>query len=90
MLSHIAINSPRYPPSIKPIELANSIGLIDGGYRGELMAMCDNIKSEPYTAEKGQRLFQIVACDCSSITYELVNELSDTTWGSGGFGSTGK
>ncbi len=73
-----------------PLRLANSIGLIDGGYRGELMAMCDNIKSEPYTAEKGQRLFQIVACDCSPITYELVNELSETTRGSGGFGSTGK
>ena len=81
---------PRSSISKTPLRLANSIGLIDGGYRGELMAMCDNIKSEPYTAEKGQRLFQIVAFDCSPITYELVNELSETTRGSGGFGSTGK
>ena len=81
---------PRSSISKTPLRLANSIGLIDGGYRGELMAMCDNIKSETYTAEKGQRLFQIVACDCSPITYELVNELSETTRGSGGFGSTGK
>ena len=81
---------PRSSISKTPLRLANSIGLIDGGYRGELMAMCDNIKSEPYTAEKGQRLFQIVACDCSPITYELVTELSETTRGSGGFGSTGK
>lgn len=81
---------PRSSISKTPLRLANSIGLIDGGYRGELMAMCDNIKSEPYTAKKGQRLFQIVACDCSPITYELVNELSETTRGSGGFGSTGK
>lgn len=81
---------PRSSISKTPLRLANCIGLIDGGYRGELMAMCDNIKSEPYTAEKGQRLFQIVACDCSPITYELVNELSETTRGSGGFGSTGK
>ncbi len=81
---------PRSSISKTPLRLANSIGLIDGGYRGELMAMCDNIKPEPYTAEKGQRLFQIVACDCSPITYELVNELSETTRGSGGFGSTGK
>ena len=81
---------PRSSISKTPLRLANSIGLIDGGYRGELMAMCDNIKSEPYTAEKGQRLFQIVACDCSPITYELVNELSETTRGSGGLGSTGK
>ena len=81
---------PRSSISKTPLRLANSIGLIDGGYRGELMAMCDNVKAEPYTVEEGQRLFQIVACDCSPITYELVEELSETTRGIGGFGSTGK
>jgi dUTP pyrophosphatase len=70
--------------------MANSIGLIDGGYRGELIAMCDNIKDFTFTAEKGQRLFQVVACDCSPIFYELAEALSETTRGSGGFGSTGK
>ena len=81
---------PRSSISKTPLRLANSIGLIDGGYRGELMAMCDNVKAEPYTVEKGQRLFRIVACDCSPITYELMDELSETTRGIGGFGSTGK
>ena len=81
---------PRSSISKTPLRMANSIGLIDGGYRGELIAMCDNIKAEPYTIEKGQRLFQIVACDCSPIFYELVDELSETTRGAGGFGSTGK
>jgi len=81
---------PRSSISKTPLRLANSIGLIDGGYRGELMAMCDNIKDFSFTAEKGTRLFQIVACDCSPIYYELVEDLSETTRGSGGFGSTGK
>ena len=81
---------PRSSISKTPLRLANSIGLIDGGYRGEIMAMCDNIKSEIYTVEKGQRLFQIISCDCSPITYELSENLSETTRGSGGFGSTGK
>ena len=81
---------PRSSISKTPLRLANSIGLIDGGYRGELIAMCDNVKAEPYAVEEGQRLFQIVACDCSPITYELVEELSETTRGIGGFGSTGK
>ncbi len=81
---------PRSSISKTPLRMANSIGLIDGGYRGELIAMCDNIKDFPYTAEKGQRLFQVVACDCSPIYYELAEELSETTRGSGGFGSTGK
>lgn len=81
---------PRSSISKTPLRLANSVGLIDGGYRGELIAMCDNIKDFSYTAEKGQRLFQVVACDCSPIFYELVEELSETTRGAGGFGSTGK
>lgn len=81
---------PRSSISKTPLRLANSIGLIDGGYRGEIMAMCDNIKSNAYTVEKGQRLFQIVSCDSSPISYELVEDLSETTRGEGGFGSTGK
>ena len=81
---------PRSSISKTPLRLANSIGLIDGGYRGEIMAPCDNIKDSNYTVEKGQRLFQLVAADCSSISYKIVNELSETSRGSGGFGSTGK
>ena len=80
---------PRSSISKTPLRMANSIGLIDGGYRGEIMAVCDNIKSESYTAEKGQRLFQLVATDSSPIQYELVEELEMTTRGTGGFGSTG-
>jgi len=80
---------PRSSISKTPLRMSNSIGLIDGGYRGEIMAMCDNIKSETYTAEKGQRLFQLVATDSSPIHFELVEELEMTTRGTGGFGSTG-
>ncbi len=80
---------PRSSISKTPLRMANSIGLIDGGYRGEIMAVCDNIKSESYTAEKGQRLFQLVATDSSPSQYELVEELEMTTRGTGGFGSTG-
>ena len=80
---------PRSSISKTPLRMANSIGLIDGGYRGEIMAVCDNIKSEDYTVEKGQRLFQLVAADSSPIEYELVEKIEMTTRGTGGFGSTG-
>jgi dUTP pyrophosphatase len=73
-----------------PLRLANAVGLIDAGYRGEIMAVVDNIKKEDYTVEPGQRLFQLVAMDGSPIYFELVEELSDTSRGGGGFGSTGK
>ena len=81
---------PRSSIAKTPLRLCNSIGLIDGGYRGELMTVVDNVKTEDYTVEPGQRLFQLVAMDGSSIHIEIVDELSETTRGSGGFGSTGK
>ena len=81
---------PRSSISKTPLRMSNSIGLIDGGYRGEIMASCDNIKDFDYTVEKGQRLFQLVAIDSSPISYKVVDKLSETTRGDGGFGSTGK
>tara|TARA_A100001011_G_scaffold229385_1_gene237513 strand:+ start:414 stop:851 length:438 start_codon:yes stop_codon:yes gene_type:complete len=80
---------PRSSISKTPLRLANSIGLIDWGYRGEIMAVCDNIKDYDFSISKGDRLFQIVSSDMSSIEFEIANELSETTRGSGGFGSTG-
>ena len=80
---------PRSSISRTPLRMANSIGLIDGGYRGEIIAVCDNIKGAPYTVHQGDRLFQLVALDGSPIEYELRDELSATTRGGGGFGSTG-
>ena len=81
---------PRSSISKTPLRMSNSIGLIDGGYRGEIMASCDNIKDFSFKVEKGQRLFQLVAVDSSPISYKVVDELSETTRGKGGFGSTGK
>ena len=80
---------PRSSISKTPIRLCNSIGLIDAGYRGEIMAAVDNIKQEDYTINSGQRLFQIVAMDGSPLSFELVGKLSTTGRGTGGFGSTG-
>ena len=80
---------PRSSISKTPLRLSNSIGLIDGGYRGEIMAAVDNIKNKSFTVEPGQRLFQLVAIDGSPIHFELVDELTETDRGEGGFGSTG-
>ena len=81
---------PRSSISKTPLRMSNSIGLIDGGYRGEIMACCDNIKNGRYFIKEGERLFQLVAANCSKIEYELRDELSDSSRGAGGFGSTGK
>ena len=81
---------PRSSISKTPLRMSNSIGLIDGGYRGEIMACCDNIKNYSYKVSKGDRLFQLVATDSSEIKFKIVNELNESSRGSGGFGSTGK
>ncbi|MBI89114.1 MAG: deoxyuridine 5'-triphosphate nucleotidohydrolase [Candidatus Marinimicrobia bacterium] len=81
---------PRSSISKTPLRMCNSIGLIDAGYRGEIMAAVDNIKNETYQLDIGQRLFQLVAIDGSLISFELVSELSNSERGTGGFGSTGK
>ena len=73
-----------------PLRLANSVGIIDAGYRGDIIACVDNIKRYPYEIKQGDRLFQICAGNLEPIQFQLVNELSDTQRGSGGFGSTGQ
>ena len=50
---------PRSSISKTPLRLANSVGIIDSGYRGELMAKVDNISKEDYVVEQYQRLFQM-------------------------------
>ena len=81
---------PRSSISKTPLRMANSIGLIDGGYRGEIMAVCDNIKEIEFSIKKGDRLFQLVSWDMSPINFKLVHSLSSSERGSGGFGSTGR
>ena len=75
-----------------PLRLSNSIGLIDSGYRGDLIAIVDNLSISNYEVEKYQRLVQIVAPNLSPIYVILVdseNDLGITERGSGGLGSTG-
>jgi len=73
-----------------PLRLSNSVGIIDAGYRGNIIACVDNIKNIAFKIEKGNRLFQICGPTLEPITFRLVEELSNTQRGSGGFGSTGQ
>jgi dUTP pyrophosphatase len=69
--------------------MANSVGIIDAGYRGNIMAKVRNMNlTSPVKVNKGDKLFQICAPDLKSIKLNIVDTLSETTRGSGGFGST--
>jgi len=81
---------PRSSISKTPLRMANSIGIIDAGYRGEIMAAVDNTSDKDYMVVPGQRLFQIVHPTLYPFNVAVVDELSETERGDGGFGSTGK
>ena len=81
---------PRSSISKTPLRMTNSIGIIDKGYRGNIMAKVDNIKSEEFMIKKGTRLFQIVSPTMLPINISIVDKLSETSRGEGGFGSTGE
>ena len=72
-----------------PLRLSNSMGLIDAGYRGNIIALVDNLSETDYKVMPGSRLVQLVSPHAKSITFELVNSLSETSRGVGGLGSTG-
>ena len=70
--------------------MANSVGVIDKSYRGELKAPVWSMTGNSDVA-KGDRLFQIVAPDMGWIRHaRIVEALPSTDRGAGGFGSTGK
>ena len=81
---------PRSSISKTPLRMANSIGIIDAGYRGEIMAAVDNRGDKDYMIVPGQRLFQIVHPTLCPFNVGVVDKLSETDRGDGGFGSTGK
>lgn len=70
------------------LRLSNSVGIIDKSYRGEVMAVVDNIADKDVHLKVGSCYFQIVAFDGNLPTYTLNDKLSSTSRGSGGFGST--
>lgn len=65
-------------------------GVIDSGYRGEYKIGMVNLSKEPYTFEKGDKIAQFIIQKVETPIFEEVIELSDTSRGEGGFGSTGK
>jgi len=64
-------------------------GVIDPGYRGELMVIMANLGKEPFTVEKGMRIAQLLVQPVAKFPIEEVEELGDTERGEKGFGSSG-
>ena len=82
---------PRSGLSLKTkLRISNSPGTIDEDFRGEIKIIVDNIGHSPYTVTVGDRIAQGVISPVRQAIFEEVEELSDTTRGQSGFGSSGK
>ena len=69
---------------------ANKVGVIDSDYRGEVCVSLHNHGTEPAVVAPHERIAQLVITPVPKVTFTEVTVLSETSRGSGGFGSTGK
>jgi len=71
------------------ITLPNAPGTIDADYRGEVTVPLINLGSQPFAIEPHMRIAQLIVAPVTRCTIAEVDELNDTSRGTGGFGSTG-
>lgn len=80
---------PKSGNSIKtPIRVI--LGTVDSGYRGEIAVILDNLANEDFKLSKDKAVAQAVLNYVPKIKFKIVEELSDTDRGQGGFGSSGR
>lgn len=85
---HVGLLFPRSSVYKTSMVLSNCVGVVDSGYRGEIMLKFrDQTSSKPY--EVGDRIGQLIIMPYPRIDFEQVDELTPTDRGSGGYGSTG-
>jgi dUTP pyrophosphatase len=89
---HAGLVLPRSGNAVRHgIALVNAPGLIDAGYRGELKVLLLNTdRTEAFAVAAGDRIAQLVLVAVQTPPVEEVAELSETTRGAGGFGSSGR
>ena len=68
---------------------ANCVGVVDSDYRGPVKVALHNDSNETREVNKGERIAQLVIIPYTPVSINVVDELSDTERGDGGFGSTG-
>jgi dUTP pyrophosphatase len=72
------------------ITCLNTPGTIDEDYRGEVKVILANLGGEPFQVRRGERIAQLVPAPVQKAAFREVAELSETSRGAGGFGSTGR
>lgn len=87
---YVGLVHPRSGLALKQgLTVLNTPGTIDSGYRGEIGVILFNSTSDPIEVTVGTRIAQLVFQKFETAEFEVVDALTDTERGSGGFGSTG-
>jgi dUTP pyrophosphatase len=73
----------------KGITVLNSPGTVDADYRGEIGVILVNLSQETFVIENGERIAQLIIAKHERADWIEVQEISETSRGEGGFGSTG-
>jgi dUTP pyrophosphatase len=73
----------------KGITVLNAPGTVDADYRGEIGVILVNLSHDDFVIENGERIAQLVIAKHERAEWLVSNELTDTSRGEGGFGSTG-
>jgi len=90
---------PSYEAQIRPrsglainngITVLNTPGTIDADYRGEIKIILINLSNKEYIIHDGDRIAQMVIQKVDRAVWNIVDKISDTDRGDGGFGHTGK
>jgi len=72
------------------ITVLNTPGTIDADYRGEIKVILVNLSNEDFIIKKGERICQMIIAKHEQVKLNLVDKLTETVRGEGGFGHTGK
>ena len=88
---YVGLIFPRSSISKYSLQLSNSVGVIDSGYRGEIIFKFNhfNNKTTKKHYEVGERVGQIIIMPYPKVEFKEVDELDDSDRGEGGFGSSG-
>lgn len=88
-VGYVGLVFPRSSVRKYELELTNSVGVIDSGYRGEIQATFNKVHTKIKKYEVGDRIAQIMIIPYPKIKFIESEELSNSDRGTGGFGSTG-
>lgn len=87
---HVGLVCPRSGLSKHGVTVANAPGVVDAGYRGEVMVRLTTTSATPYRVYRGDRIAQLLIVPILRPTVTVVERLDNTERGAGGFGSTGR